>query len=543
MKLRSVYRLAIVLTKSQLRGSQRNKFIARLFDDPRIILIADAAIVLGLGLLGNYLLSLRSLAEFRQMIGPTVSNALVGVPTAIAFAVIVFGVLYEISQPVQSLSTDLVNWLPVSPSEYVAGSIVSESYIYSLLLSLFLGVLLGPALYFGMAAVWVATALMAVTSLFIGSCVVEFLDTLTNRISSSFYKKSGRSGIAFRLAVTIFVLVFVQLLFSGQIAAYVLQSIVRTVTVAWFVPVIWPSVAVVSTSQGNVLSSLVFASLSVGFFSALFGLAVEFRTRFWVPVPVSIKLTSRPYVPSLAGSRFPGMGAVESAIFRKDLRSLVRRREMARFVAIPFVLAVSMSLPFFSIGGVPAPEGSEFAALLPLYFLPVAIFCGLMAMTSIGQEGSAVWNLYAIPILPRQLLKAKLIMPASLGVVFSTAMVVVLNFILKSPPQLLESLIPLGAIIAFEQSALGLYFGFKFPDFRESVRARFVTIWGSLLGMGACTVVALLTTAPIMLTLFLFSNLANELTIAALAIGVVVFAVALKMAERQARILLQNIRV
>ncbi len=543
MKLRSVYRLAIVLTKSQMRGSQRPKFMRRLFDDPRIILIADVAIVLGFGLLGNRFLSLGYLADFRAMINSTILNALVGVPTAIAFAVIVFGVLYEISQPVQSLSTDLVNWLPISPSEYVAGSIVSESYIYSLMLSLFLGVLLGPALYFGMSGVWVATALMAVTSLFIGSCVVEFLDTLTNRISSSFYKRSGRSGIVFRLAVTIFVLVFVQLLFSGQIAAYVLQSIVRTVTVAWFVPVIWPSVAVVSTSQGNAFSSLAFASLSLGFFFALFGFAVEFRTRFWVPVPVSIKLTSRPYVPGKVESRLPGFGAVESAIFRKDLRSLVRRREMARFLAIPFVLAISMSLPLFSIGGTSMAEGPDFVAFMPLYLMPIAIFCGLMAMTSIGQEGSAVWNLYAIPILPRQLMKAKLIMPISLGVVFSTVMIGILNFILKVPLPMFVVLVVLGAIVAFEEAALGLYFGFKFPDFRESVRARFVSIWGSMFGMSACVAVALLTAVPIFLNMLIFHDLINEMTIVSLVIGVVVFVLALKLAERQAGILLEYIRV
>jgi hypothetical protein len=515
----------------------------RLFDDPRIILIADVAIVLGFGLLGNRFLSLGYLADFRAMINSTILNALVGVPTAIAFAVIVFGVLYEISQPVQSLSTDLVNWLPISPSEYVAGSIVSESYIYSLMLSLFLGVLLGPALYFGMSGVWVATALMAVTSLFIGSCVVEFLDTLTNRISSSFYKKSGRSGIAFRLAMTIFVLAFVQLMFSGQIAAYVLQSIVRTVTVAWFVPVIWPSVAVVSTSQGNAFSSLSFASLSLGFFFALFGLAVEFRTRFWVPVPVSIKLTSRPYVPGKVESRLPGFGAVESAIFRKDLRSLVRRREMARFLAIPFVLAISMSLPLFSIGGTSMAGGPDFVAFMPLYLMPIAIFCGLMAMTSIGQEGSAVWNLYAIPILPRQLMKAKLIMPISLGVVFSTVLIGILNFILKVPLPMFVVLVVLGAIVAFEEAALGLYFGFKFPDFRESVRARFVSVWGSMFGMVTCVAVALITAVPIFLNLLIFHDLIIEMTIVSLVIGVVVFVLALKLAERQAGILLEYIRV
>jgi hypothetical protein len=175
--------------------------------------------------------------------------------------------------------------------------------------------------------------------------------------------------------------------------------------------------------------------------------------------------------------------------------------------------------------------------------MPIAIFCGLMAMTSIGQEGSAVWNLYAIPILPRQLMKAKLIMPISLGVVFSTVMIGILNFILKVPLPMFVVLVVLGAIVAFEEAALGLYFGFKFPDFRESVRARFVSVWGSMFGMVLCVAVALLTAVPIFLNMLIFHDLINEMTIVSLVIGVVVFVLALKLAERQAGILLEYIRV
>jgi len=202
-----------------------------------------------------------------------------------------------------------------------------------------------------------------------------------------------------------------------------------------------------------------------------------------------------------------------------------------------------MSLPLFSIGGTSMAGGPDFVAFMPLYLMPIAIFCGLMAMTSIGQEGSAVWNLYAIPILPRQLMKAKLIMPISLGVVFSTVLIGILNFILKVPLPMFVVLVVLGAIVAFEEAALGLYFGFKFPDFRESVRARFVSVWGSMFGMVTCVAVALITAVPIFLNLLIFHDLIIEMTIVSLVIGVVVFVLALKLAERQAGILLEYIRV
>jgi Fe2+ transport system protein B len=74
-----------------------------------------------------------------DMLRPIEPEALAGIPSAIMFMAILFGVLYEISQPIQSLNTDLVNWLPISPMEYVGGSTLSESYIYSFVLCLLLG--------------------------------------------------------------------------------------------------------------------------------------------------------------------------------------------------------------------------------------------------------------------------------------------------------------------------------------------------------------------------------------------------------------------
>ena len=67
---------------------------------------------------------------------------------------------------------------------------------------------------------------------------------------------------------------------------------------------------------------------------------------------------------------------------------------MARFLAIPFVLAVSLGLSFFPLGSESIADTPGLLATVPIYLFPVAIFVGLLSMTSIGQEGYAVWNLY-----------------------------------------------------------------------------------------------------------------------------------------------------
>ena len=544
MSFRKAYKLAIVLTKSQLRGYQRSRLIARIFGNPKIILVADAIMMTVPALLAYVLLSSGILpTEILTVVRGIESQGLSGIPTILAFSVILFGILSEISQPMQSMSTDLVNWLPISPSEYVAGSTISLSYTYSFMLSFLLGVSLGPAVLFNMVPVWGIAAVMSVLSLFTGASVVELLRALTNRISSSFYRKSGRSGIFVRLALTIVVLVFFQLLFSGRIIVYVLGGVMQTVTAAWFVPIVWPSLAVLSGSQGDVLASSEFGLLTLGFFIALFVLAVRLRALYWVPVPVAIRLTNRSYHPTTSVSFLPGFGVAESAIFRKDIRSLFRRREMARLLAIPFVLAISLGVSLFPISGTSVTEQVGFYVLIPVYVMPVAIFCSIMSMTCIGQEGNAVWNLYVAPITPRQLVKVKLIIPVLLGLVFSVAMLVFLGIILKITLADFFFLLGLSIVVVMGESAIGLYFAARFADFRDLIRSRFVSVWGSLFGTFISLLLVALTASPMLISIALHGSIATVYFAFSLAIGLGIFLGAWKLAERQMTKLLREIRV
>jgi hypothetical protein len=538
LNIRAVYSLALVLTRSQIRGTQRNKFLARVFGEPRIILPVDVALLFGLGAVG-YLILMKTGNTFQQLLSPIMPKALAGIPSAIMFMAILFGVLYEISQPIQSLNTDLVNWLPMTPMEYVAGSTISESYIYSFVLCLLLGVTLGPSLAFGLGWTWLAASALAVLALFVGAFVVEILDATTNRISSSFYKKSGRSGIIFRLIATVVLLVFIQLLFSGYVIGYLLQSIIQAALFAWFVPLVWPSLAVLGISEGNIPNFLFFSGLSVVFAAALFVFAARFRARFWVPVPVSIKLSSGTYHPSHL--RLPFVGAAESALVQKDLRSLTRRREMARFLAIPFVLAISMGISLLPLGGQPTPHTIEFSFITIFYLLPIAIFVGALSMTSIGQEGYAVWNIYAAPIKPAQILRAKVVFAATLGLVFGVALLTVFAVLLNTVITYFAILLMLGFLAVLEVSALGVYFAARFPDFREMVRSRYVGVWGSMLGIATAVAASWVTAVPAAVSMIMYNSVAPIFALGSLLVGLVIFAAASKLANRQIIKLLQNV--
>ena len=536
MNLRAVYELADVLTKSQIRGTQRNRTLARIFGDPRIILAVDTVALVGLGAAGYFILTTKAASDLQSMVGSVEPQALAGIPSAIMFMMVLFGVLYEISQPIQSLSTDLVNWLPISPLEYVGGSTLSEVYIYSFMLCILLGIVLGPALVLGMGSLWVAAALMALVALFIGACVVELLDAVTNRISSSFYKKSGRSGIVFRLAITVTILVFIQLIFSGYVVGYLLQGALHAARMAWFVPVVWPSLAVLDLSEANTINFASFSVLSLAFAASLLVLAAEFRARFWVPVPVSIKLSTRAYRPGRIS--LPFLGGVESALIQKDFRSLTRRREMARFLAIPFVVAVSMAVSMFPMG---SQSGPSLDSALFIYLIPISIFVSIVSMTSIGQEGNAVWNIYTAPIKPTQLLRAKMLFASGLGLIFGIVLLSIFIFILPSFGAYYWVPLVLGVPLVFEESARGVYIAARSPDFREMVRSRYVGLWAQLAGTGLSLVMVILAVGPLVAFDALYGSISAAAVLTGLIIITVIFVVELKLAGKQVRSLLQNI--
>jgi hypothetical protein len=305
---------------------------------------------------------------------------------------------------------------------------------------------------------------------------------------------------------------------------------------------VWPSVAVLGVSHGNILTFLEFAVLSALFTLVLFEVAANFRARFWVPVPVAIRLSTQTYHAPRLRLHVPWIGIGESAILRKDMRSLTRRREMARFLAIPFVLAVSLGLSFFPLGGESMSDAPGLLAIIPLYLLPIAIFVGLLSMTSIGQEGYAVWNLYAAPINPSKLLRAKMLFAIILGLLFGVGMLAVFSFLLRPLAAYFWVILALGLAVVFEESAIGICFGARFPDFREMVRSRYVGVWGSLLGMSVGIISAMLTAFPIIISVIRYHSIIPQLVSLSFIFAFAVFVVASKLANSQIKVLLQNIR-
>jgi hypothetical protein len=503
MNLKTAYGLAKVLTYSQLRATSRIRGRLDFLRRPFSILLIDTVAFVGAFVVAQRFTSIFTTSILDSVGSSLVVQVMVDLPMVLMFLVMLSGLLWELSYSFSFTSTDMINHLPITAAEYVLASSASIAFSYSAYVGVGLGAALGLALQSGLLHAWVVTVVMSLVAVFIGAFGIEALRALTNRASSLLYKRSGRPVLILRLVVLIAVLVFFQLIFNPTIMLSLLGGITGGVRGAWYFPIVWPSLAVASFVEGNLPSGSLYTFLTFFLGGFLFSVCVRLRQTYWMPMPVSVKLSASAYVPRAGFLSRLGLNPVESAIVKKDFRSLSRRREMARFLAIPILIVVSMLIPsLMSTKGSPTSSSGVMFWFFPLTF-GVTLFALFTSMISIGQEGSAVWNLYSSPISPGEFVKAK----ASANIILSLPIAIAfwLGITLLGHPSFRSSLAFLVVLTAliFVESFLGLALGVRFPDFSETVRSRFIRLPGMLAGMFLGVVAAGTVLAPYGLYVFL----------------------------------------
>jgi hypothetical protein len=285
-----------------------------------------------------------------------------------------------------------------------------------------------------------------------------------------------------------------------------LGSIAGSVQGALYFPLVWPSLAVASFIEDNLLSASLYAFLTFLLCGFFFSACAKLRQAYWMPMPVSVKLSTATYAPRAGFLSRLGLNPAESAIVRKDFRSLGRRREMARFLAIPILIVASLLIPSLmsTTSESPASSMGIMFWFFPLIF-GLTIFALFTSMISVGQEGSAVWNLYSSPLLPRELVRAKvtvnIILSLPIAIAFWLGITLLGHTSFKSS---LAILLVLAALILAE-SFVGLALGVKYPDFSETIRSRFIRLTGMLTGMLLGVTIAGAILAPYGLYVFLKS--------------------------------------
>jgi hypothetical protein len=482
--------LATVLFKSYFRASRYGR--RSILSNPLVIASLNIVLFALPFALLMYALPLVP-ADLMNSFKPVAKNVLIVLPVFLTSAVILAGILFELGQASGLASSEAVNWLPVSPAEYVVASTFSLVFTYSSLLFICLGVTIPIALNIpSLQSVVLFLVLASVLAFFWGAVIVEALRSVMNRISTTLYKKSGRLGVILRIVLVIVLLVAVQTAFNPYILYVALSGIVAGVNLAWFIPIIWPSVAVASFLVSDVARTIVFALFSLFFTVLIFEAAFRLRAKYWSPVPVTISLSkSTVYVPQ--GKSFLWLDPVAFAVASKEMRSLARRREMARFLAIPVVLVVASLLPALTSSANPSAglSGVSLALLAEISF----IMPMMLSSITIGQEGRSIANIYMLPISADELVLGKLFLPWILSGAGILVIALLLQFLVPAAAGLFWATLVFAAFNMFVQSYVGLGTGSRYPSFDTGPRARYLSFTGFIVAfiVGGLATLAILT--------------------------------------------------
>ena len=508
MRASVLLKFARILLVSRLRGTRRSFVTNSITSRPIIIgLIGVALFVMGLGFGWATISILTSSSTSPSAIGQIVFTIFGGIPIFLIGFFFSMGLLWELNASSESETTDAINWLPISPAEYVLASTVSTSYTYSPLVAVALGYALPIGLLTGYTDAYILLVGVSLVAMFIGSVGVEILRSLLARASSAFSKVGGKTMVVMRILGVVLILVFTQALFSGFLVVRIISTLVGDIAATVAVPVFWPTLSITSLLSSDLFAAGIYLTLSLGFFFLLAYIALSLRARFWITAPPSLHFSNSGTFSGTSKLRWFGLSNLSIALFRRELRSATRRKEVVRLMAIPLILPVMVLFPVV-FSPAPSTTAAPPVSVNPLLLAgPLLFGVGLgalfLGLTSMGQEGGRLWTLGSLPVGERMIVKSKLMFSsviAMIGLILGLALAVAVFHM-----YILYAIIfsGLGLTVVLAESSLGIAVGSRYADFSEGPRPRFVTMTGSIIGSILGIIVMGLMVVAFVLTIIL----------------------------------------
>lgn len=530
MDFRKVRHLAFVLIASQLRAGRSTSDPKAFTGRPIVIVVLDIAVLAVVFLFGVLILgAIRTVDASFLAVAST--QALPFLPLFVLGGVILAGVMFELGGSGKFAGSDAVNWLPLTTEEYVLGSSLSIAFSDSVILAFTSALALAFAVVSGAYAADVLAAGLCAVALFEGSLLVEILRAGTQRASAAFSGRAGRFSILLRAVLFIAVIVSFQLVFNPVLLVTLLGALHVVAAVSAYVPFLWASFAVTEAQGGAFAVAVLFAALQVGLVGAFGYIAIRVRGRFWAPTPVEIRLEAHAYYtphPFLAAL---GLSRAEAAIVTKDLKGLVRRRELLPVIVLPVVAAVVLILDTSINANNGATFGGEGAGLYASWFAGFAAL--ILAASSFGQERRAVQHLYSSPIPPASVYRAKLAFALLIGSVIGAALSLVVGLVGQLQAWAIVAVVGAGLLVVASATFLGLAFASRYSDFQERPRPQFLRPAPMLAATATAALVDLLIAAPIIVLIFsVGSPFAWTLLLVSAGIAAVVLVVTSTLARR-----------
>jgi len=421
-------------------------------------------------------------------------------PTLVLVYSLVFTMMQQIRLSGVKTSSQVPYWLPVTWQEHTMASILASLMGFPLASVVFItSIITVFSVFIGQILAGLLTSLAVFAAAFMASATTEILRIMQVRFIGAVYKSSGRAAVWVRFAGSlIFFIVFYIGYFyvtSGG-AITVIQTIASAQTAAWFVPFVWLGITLYSFASGLFLQGFIFTGLSILFIAGLFFLATKLNRRFGLYEPPAITISRGVYAPKTGFLGKLGFSTVEAALIRKDLRAFTRRRELMTIFIVPIVIILVPIMQ--SLGQTGASMPSQVSALLlaVTFLFPASVMAMSLGNFMIGEEGQAVWRIYASPISAKSLVKSKYFF-----IVFFSLMVLaitgIIGFAVYQPSLRATTVACFEAVfLVFALGTISLSNGISGADFTETPRPRMIRQSTSLINLIACLIAGIAILAP-----------------------------------------------
>jgi hypothetical protein len=432
---------------------------------------------------------------------PLVLGFLAALPTIVLLYSIVFTMLSQIQRSGIKTTTQAPYWLPITWQEHTLASVLSNMLGFPLIsiTGIAAGIVAFGA-FTGLIVPAILASVAMVASSFMASAITEVLRILQVRFVGAVYKSTGRAAVWVRFAGSmLFFLVFYIVYFFvvyGSGAVTVIQTIASTQNAAWFVPFVWLGIMLYNFTTGYLLQGLLFMALSLLFIAGLYFLGVWLNVRYGLYEPPAITVTHGVYAPKTGLLGRFGFSTIEAALIRKDLKAFTRRRELMSIFIVPIVFVL---VPLFQSIGTANPGAPSELKLFWIgftYLFPGSIMALSLGNLIIGEEGQAVWRIYAAPFSARSLVKSKYFLVVLFGLIVvaitGTAGALLFSVSVRSIIMLaLEAI-----LLMFALAAISLSSGIKGADFNELPRPRMIRMKWGFINFFACALAGLAIIAP-----------------------------------------------
>ena len=463
--------------------------------------------VLG-GLLANFIASVvyQNANEIPVGLPPLSTEALsifVSLPTLILIFSIVLTLLQQIQISGVKASTQVMYWLPVTWQEQTLASILANLLgIPIATVIAFASGLLVFAAFNGLILQALLTVLALFAAAFMASATTETLRLLQMRFIGAVYKSSGKAAVWVRfIGSLLFFLIFYIVYFSITSGfANFIQGLTQFQNAVWFIPFVWLGLTLYYLVNGVLLQGALFVGLSALFIAGLYYLAIQLNQRFglYEPPAIRIQTSGSLYAPKTGLLGKLGFSTVEAALIRKDLRAFTRRRELISTFIIPiiFILIPLTQSIGISGGSAPSPEFNlAYSAITIL--LPAAVMAMSVGQVLIGEEGQAIWRIYASPISAKNLVRSKLFFIVLLSSIILIITGVIGTIIYHPSVRFIIVGVIEAVFLIMALGSISLSIGFRGADFSATRRARMIRQGWSIIATVGCLIAGLGILSPL----------------------------------------------